>query len=385
MIWTDDKIQQLINLYSNTRNEDIANILGTTLCSIRAKAGRLNLKKTQEHKSKMIGKRNKMVGTDITKDLMKETALKYKTRGEFQRLDSSIYTTARVAGVLDEISLHMIKGNYSIPQLILFYIIREIFNDCEVLYNTYDIINPYELDIYIKEHQLALEYDGKHWHKNNDKDIIKNEICLEKNINLIRIVENSRDYIKDIKEQLIENLNILNMYCDVKKEDIIEMEEKNIYYFVSENINDLNDIKKVISNYEYYSDFINKEKSIYQKIMKRGLLKDLTKDLKKERVDWNDELILNEVSKYDNLKDFIEKSHGCYLHCKRFNKTSFLEPLYRRYQIFDLDLIQKTMAEYTYLQDFRKDNPYYYHYLSKNKLLHLTNNLIKHKNRVIKK
>ena len=385
MIWTEDKIQQLINLYSDTRNEDIANILGTTMCSITAKAGRLKLRKTPEHKSRMIGKRNKMVGTDITKDLMKETALKYKTRGEFQRLDNSIYLTARTAGILDEICLHMIKGNYSIPQLILFYIIREIFSDCEVLYNTYEIINPYELDIYIKEHQLALEYDGKHWHKNNDKDLIKNEICLEKNINLIRIVENSRDYIKDIKEQLIEKLNILNRYRNVKKEDIMQMDEKNIYYFVSENINDLNDIKKVISNYVYYSDFINKEKSIYQKIKNRGLLKDLTKDLIKRNVEWNDELILNEVSKYDNLKDFIEKSFACYSHCKKFNKTSFLEPLQRRYQIFDLDLIQKTMEKYTYLQDFRKDHNDYYHYLAKKKLLHLTNNLIKYKNRVIKK
>jgi hypothetical protein len=254
-----------------------------------------------------------------------------------------------------------------------------------VLYNTYEIINPFELDIYIKEHQLALEYDGKQWHKNNDKDIIKNEICLEKNINLIRIIENSRDYIKDIKEQLIEKLNILNRYCDVKKEDIMKIDEKNIYYFVSENINDLNDIKKVISNYEYYSDFINKEKSIYHKIKNRGLLKDLTKDLIKCRVEWDDELILNEVSKYDNLKDFIEKSHGCYLHCKKFNKTSFLESLHRKNKIQDLYLIQKTIDEYTYLQDFRKDHIDYYQYLKAKKLLHLTNNLIKYKNRVIKK
>ena len=46
-----------------------------------------------------------------------------------------------------------------------------------------------ELDIYIPSLKLAIEYDGHNWHKNPKSDLIKDEICNENGITIIRIRE----------------------------------------------------------------------------------------------------------------------------------------------------------------------------------------------------
>ena len=47
-----------------------------------------------------------------------------------------------------------------------------------------------EIDIYIGELKLGIEYDGKAWHKNIDRDLKKDELCNKHGIQLIRIREN---------------------------------------------------------------------------------------------------------------------------------------------------------------------------------------------------
>lgn len=37
-----------------------------------------------------------------------------------------------------------------------------------------------ELDIYIPQLDIAIEYDGKTWHNNNSYEIKKNIVCKEK-------------------------------------------------------------------------------------------------------------------------------------------------------------------------------------------------------------
>ena len=46
-----------------------------------------------------------------------------------------------------------------------------------------------ELDIYLDEIKIAIEYDGKVWHKNPEKDIKKDTACSNNGITLIRIRE----------------------------------------------------------------------------------------------------------------------------------------------------------------------------------------------------
>lgn len=72
-------------------------------------------------------------------------------------------------------------------------------------------INPLELDIYIPSLRIGIEYDGDYWHSLPDmkrRDHLKNKICRDKNIHLIRVAESH--WLKDsdrIKNLLLEDIN----------------------------------------------------------------------------------------------------------------------------------------------------------------------------------
>lgn len=88
--------------------------------------------------------------------------------------------------------------------------IRKIIDDLNLQYITNDrnIIAPSELDIYIPEKNIAIEYNGTFWHSNfkKDKDYHKNKTqkCDEHKIHLIHIYE--YDWLKNselIKHKII--------------------------------------------------------------------------------------------------------------------------------------------------------------------------------------
>ena len=81
---------------------------------------------------------------------------------------------------------------------------KEIFKFIEdknivILKNNRKIISPYELDIYIPEYKLAIEFNGAFWHSSysleSDKKyknyhLMKTEMCKKKGIQLLHIFEN---------------------------------------------------------------------------------------------------------------------------------------------------------------------------------------------------
>ena len=87
----------------------------------------------------------------------------------------------------------------SFPEQAIYYYFKKFFPDT---------INGYregfkntELDIYIPNLQMAIEYDGKNWHKNSlNKEIRKYQECKKRNIYLIRIRE--------------QGLELSNINCD---------------------------------------------------------------------------------------------------------------------------------------------------------------------------
>lgn len=67
----------------------------------------------------------------------------------------------------------------------------------EIIINGRSCIAPYELDIYIPEFNLAIEFDGLYWHSAGSKEeerpkyhLLKTELCEEKGIHLLHIFEN---------------------------------------------------------------------------------------------------------------------------------------------------------------------------------------------------
>lgn len=69
----------------------------------------------------------------------------------------------------------------------------ESFSKCKVSRHIRDLIPPYELDIYIPDKRIAIEFNGSFWHsvecKGRDYHRNKTEMCEEKGIRLIHIFE----------------------------------------------------------------------------------------------------------------------------------------------------------------------------------------------------
>ena len=318
--WTQEEVDILIINYSEMRNQDLCNLLKRSMKSISKKSHVLGLKKSENHISKMIGKRNKMITRDLSYDNLKEISSKYKSRGEFQLFDSSAYQSARRMNILDDICSHMIKQSFSIPQLILKFILSKLISN-DLLYNTRQIIKPYELDIYFPEYKLAFEYNGKGWHT-NDK-INKGEICNKKGIKLFTILENNRKYEEDIKNQLSSIVDELNEITNKKitKKDIDNISiDQNIF----ENILDHDYIKSICDNYINYSDFRKENINLYNKLIKFKKLSFYTSHMKKDKIDWTIGKIEEEIKKYEYLGDLIRDSYGCYQWIKKHKKEYLL-------------------------------------------------------------
>ncbi|HDK25995.1 MAG TPA: hypothetical protein ENG48_02735 [Candidatus Atribacteria bacterium] len=81
--------------------------------------------------------------------------------------------------------------------------------------NNKTIIYPYELDIYIPEKKIAIEYNGLYWHSDIFKDKLyhlnKLKLCNEKGIRLVQIFEDEWLIKQDIvKARLRQILNVSN-------------------------------------------------------------------------------------------------------------------------------------------------------------------------------
>jgi hypothetical protein len=88
-----------------------------------------------------------------------------------------------------------------------------ISNGLKVETNVRNIIAPLELDIYLPEYKIAIEYCGLYWHseqlgKNSTYHYNKYKLCLDKNIRLFTIYEDEW-FTKQttIQDMLLHNLN----------------------------------------------------------------------------------------------------------------------------------------------------------------------------------
>lgn len=208
----------------------------------------------------------------------------------------------------------MIYQNVSRPELSLKYIISKLF-DTVILHNNKKIIKPYELDIYIPKFKLAFEYDGLHWH-NTETDNIKNKLCVENDITLIRIKDTDT-----IKNQLKINLNKINILCkmNINQEQIDNIAESDILSFTYDNILDYEKIKIITQKYKNYSEFKTEEYSLYRKLSRMKILNEYTDHMYKDVIFWDIEQCKKEISKYKTFKDFRKKSYNCYNYILKHN------------------------------------------------------------------
>lgn len=113
-------------------------------------------------------------------------------------------------------------------------------NNIEYIKNDRNIISPMEVDIYIPDHNLAIEINGNYWHseiyKTKNYHLNKTKKCYDKGIKLIHIFEDEIYYKKDIclsrlKNQLgMNNNSIYSRKCSIK-----ELTNKEKKKFLEEN------------------------------------------------------------------------------------------------------------------------------------------------------
>ena len=368
----NDKI--LTDSYSNNINKTIAEKLGTSISSVENRAYRLGLKKDvnfiKDLKSNQLIKLNKTNGRDLTNEVLNKIALKYKTRAEFQKEDSSAYNTAIKRGIIDNICSHMLNINYSIPQLILKNLMDKLLCS-NGIYNTRQIIKPYEIDLYYPDFNLGFEYQGKLWHKeeyNQNRDIKKLKKINEKSINIIYIVENNRKYEVDIKNQIINNLILINKICNTNltRESILECAIDNIF----NGLYNKDELILIAKKYESFKLFIIEQKDVYNKLKKLNLHITTTSHMLDRQNKHNKIEAAKKLEKYTTVSDLIKYDYGLYQYIKRNKLNKLLVNLEIKNKRMDMTIseISKIISNYEYKCDFINDNKSIYTYLKKRKL-----------------
>lgn len=80
-----------------------------------------------------------------------------------------------------------------------------------IVENSKSIISPQELDIYLPDYKLAIEYNGLYWHSEQaglDKNyhIDKTMTCEEKGIRLIHVFSDDWEFKKEIVKSRLRSI-----------------------------------------------------------------------------------------------------------------------------------------------------------------------------------
>ena len=118
--------------------------------------------------------------------------------------------------------------------------IKSIYNG-EISENNRSLIHPFEIDIYMPELKLAIEYNGDFWHtegqgKGEGYHIGKTEKCLEKGVRLIHVFEHEWDNKKRIVKDIIKSaFGIYDRKIHARKCIVREIDQKTSNDFLEEN------------------------------------------------------------------------------------------------------------------------------------------------------
>lgn len=373
--WSENEIKILIENYNNTYNYNLVKILNRPKSGIQSKANQLGLTKDRSLISGIRIKANKDRGRDLTPEFLIEEARKYKTHTEFQKNDPSGYSACYRLGIMDEASKHMITKRFSIPQLVLKYIIQNTLSN-KLIYNDRQMIKPYELDIYIPKYNIAFEYNGFWFHRNTkEKDQIKKQLCLEKNITLFVISETRTDIFGNLKNQFINFLPKINSITNknITKEEINQMEIN--MSLIHRQIYDLNDILEIVKTYNSFKEFYKKEPQIYQKLSKLKMIDEATSHMQDRRKKISINEIIEIVKNYKFLKDFRINEKKIYSKINKNKLHYLIIHLKREEYEYSISEIISIISRYDHLIDFRKNHPNIYGYIRYHKLDHLVADL----------
>ena len=148
----------------------------------------------------------------------------------------------------------------SLPEKIIYYYLKKAFSDTIASYKPLWLNNK-EIDIYIPSKKVGIEYDGAYYHKDYERDLLKDELCKSNGVTLIRIREKNTPKIK--------STSIIFKLLDNNKSDGshvksgIEFLEK--YFRISLNYDlnrDIDEILELINFIEKYNCIANRNPEV---------------------------------------------------------------------------------------------------------------------------
>lgn len=320
--WTEEELAELRRLWWNhTPKEVFAMLPEHSVSRICNKANRMKLPRSPatsqrllENQRKLVAQRNiTVLGKERSYERARETALKYQTRTEFYRKDISMYLYVREQGLWDELCGHMAIGNFNYSESFLFECIRCLFPGQEILRNSRKIIKPYELDVYVPSALVAFEYDGSNWHNSqevSERDAVKSKLCAAAGIRLCRIRE-VREQRNNPEASIVGSLAALGY--DTSNIDVESCSQSAFAQGYSDDA-----IRQCVSKYSTLKDFRKNETSLYNRLIKRGLLDKYLSGLSRHIPDNSPERINEALAACSSSAEFREKHLGMYSAMKKY-------------------------------------------------------------------
>lgn len=321
--WSVYEIDVVIKNYPNFRYISEFNHLipNRTARGIQDRARLLKLRKIysiqlqiNKEKSQLQIVRNKTVlGRDMNYEFAKTEVLTYKSKQELYKLDNSLYQFIHKNKLWDELCEHMIIGmNFNYPQTFLYYCIKQLYPNFQIIMNDRTAIYPKEIDVYIPELKIGFEYDGIIYHSSDkDKllDNLKDEICISKGIKLYRIPEISKTYpekfIIDNLQKIGYSTECINVHKTVK------------ITFSKQYTKD--DVISIVSRYKEIQKFKKDYPSLYSFLLRKNLMEEYANHLMKPKEISKDD-ILRFMSKCKYKNEILTDDYGKLIYSK-FKRT----------------------------------------------------------------
>lgn len=144
----------------------------------------------------------------------------------------------------------------------IYWSLKQLYPETQNRYKAFKDIekNGIELDVYIEELNLAIEYSPTYWHKGKEKrDNLKKKLCEQYNISLIQIIEDSFD---EYEETFTENYICVPTLAPSNRDEYLQKIVSYILNSIGHSIEEIN-IELVKKNaLEYSKKKIEYEKSV---------------------------------------------------------------------------------------------------------------------------
>ena len=229
----------------------------------------------------------------------------------------------------------------------------------ETITSSKSIIPPYQIDIYIPSHKLAIEFNGLYWHselhKDNNYHIDKTKACESNGIQLIHIFEDEwLDKQNIVKSRLKNLLGLTENRIYARKCEVKEVPYKNKVKFLNENHIQGDTVSKTNIGLYYNDELISIMTFGNSRLIMNGNKNDI------ELLRFCSKLDTNVIGSFSKLlKHFIKNNNGK-------NIISYADKRWSQGSVYEkngFDIISESKPNYWYVIgkarkhrfNFRKD------------------------------